>query len=139
MYRSHEVELNGEVNVALDPGRDDYYGHNRQFTDIADSRFLDSNPVSGTPTMRVGSVAALKKGRRGRLTVRARVSNVPTGRVTVQCTAKQGKRRLRVVTAGYSGGTAVCTFAGVRRGLVSGKITVRAGQAVASRTFQVRR
>jgi hypothetical protein len=135
----HQPDENGQVTAQLDPGRDDYYGHTmRDETDVADSRYLDSNPISGTPKMRLGSVVAVKKVARGRLFVRARVSNPGTGRVTVQCSAKQGKRRLRVAAARYAGGTATCTFAGVRRGLVSGKVTVRSGQAVASRTFRVR-
>ena len=138
MHRSFDVPLNGEVILALDPGRDDYYGHDRQFTDVADSRYLDSNPISGTPQMRVGSVVARKKVAGGRLYVRARVSNPGAGPVTVRCSAKQGKRRLRVAASRYVSGTAMCTFAGVRRGLVSGKITVRSGQAIASRTFTVR-
>ena len=134
-----QPDESGQVTVQLDPGRDDYYGHSmRSETDVADSPFLDSNPISGTPKLRLGSVVAVKKVARGRLSVRARVSNPGTGRVTVQCSAKQGKRRLRVAAARYSGGTAMCTFAGVRRGPVSGKITVRSGSAVASRTFRVR-
>jgi hypothetical protein len=133
-----QPDESGQVTVQLDPGRDDYYGHSMRLeTDVADSRYLDSNPISGTPTMRVGSVARVKAPR-GRLMVRARLSNVPAGRVTVQCSAKQGKRRLRVVARRYSASAAQCIFAGARRGLVSGKITVRSGQAVASRAFRVR-
>jgi hypothetical protein len=138
MYPSPEVGLDGEITAALDPGRDDYYGHSRSETDVADSPYLDSNPPSGTqpPKMRVGAVSRIKA--RGRLTVQARVSNAPTGRVSVQCIAKQGKRRLRVLAARYSAGTARCSFGRVRRGLVSGKIVVRSGQMVASRTFRLR-
>jgi hypothetical protein len=139
MYPSFQVDQNGQVTSALDPGRDDYYGHSRATdTDVADSPYLDSNPISGTPKLRLGSVVAMKKVAGGRLSVRARVSNPGTGRVRVQCTAKQGKRRLRVAASRYLDGTAMCTFAGVRRGPVSGKITVRSGSAVASRTFRVR-
>lgn len=133
-----QPDESGQVTVQLDPGRDDYYGHSMRLeTDVADSRYLDSNPISVAPKMRVGSVSRVKAPR-GRLTVRARLSNVPAGRVTVQCSAKQGNRRLRVLARRYSASTALCTFGGVRRGPVSGKITVRSGQAVASRTFRVR-
>ena len=139
MYPSLRLDESGENTSALDPGRDDYYGHNmRSEVDVADSPYLDTNPISGTPKLSLGSVVARKKVARGRLFVRARVSNPGTGRVTVQCSAKQGKRRLRVAFAQYSRGSASCGFAGVRRGLVSGKITVRSGSAVASRTFRVR-
>ena len=137
----HEIDESGQVTALLDPGRDDYYGHSRRSdTDVADSHYLDSNPISSPPKMRVGSVVAQKRERvyRGRLTVGAPVSNPGTGRVTVQCSAKQGKRRLRVVASQYSRGSVRCSFAGVRRGPVSGKITVRSGQVVASRTFRVR-
>ena len=48
MYPSFSIDLNGEVTAALDPGRDDYYGHSRSETDVADSPYLDSNPPSGT-------------------------------------------------------------------------------------------
>ncbi len=139
MQPSFTVDSNGEVAEALDPGRDDYYGHNRSETDVADSPYLDSNPPSGTqpPKMRIGSVRRMTAPR-GRVTVRARVSNAPAGRATVQCSAKQVKRRLRVVARRYSAGSALCAFAAARRGPVSGKITVRSGSAVASRTFRVR-
>jgi hypothetical protein len=138
-YRAKQPDESGQVTVQLDPGRDDYWGHSmRDETDVADSRYLDSNPISGTPKLRLGTIVPVRKVAGGRLHVRARVSNPGTGRVTVRCSAKQGKRRLRVAAARYAGGTALCTFAGVRRGLVSGKITVRSGQAVASRTFRVR-
>jgi hypothetical protein len=138
MQPSFTVDSNGEVAEALDPGRDDYYGHSRSETDVADSPFLDSNPPSGTqpPKLRIGSVSRLKA--RGRLIVRARVSNAGDGRVSVQCSARQGKRRLRVLVARYSAGTAQCSFGRARRGLVSGKIVVRSGQMVASRTFRLR-
>ncbi len=130
---------NGQVTEQLDPGRDQYWGHDlgANCADVAESHYLDSNPPSGAPKMRLGSVARIR-ALRGRLTVRARVSNAPAGRVTVQCSAKQGKRRLRVVARRYSAGSALCTFAGARRGPVSGKITVRSGSAVASRTFRIR-
>ena len=136
----HQIDdESGQVTAALDPGRDDYYGHSRRSdTDVADSHYLDTNPISVAPKLRLGSVVATKKVARGRLFVRARVSNPGTGRVTVQCSAKQGKRRLRVAFAQYSRGTASCGFAGVRRGIVSGKVTVRSGSAAASRTFRVR-
>jgi hypothetical protein len=142
MYPSFSIDLNGEVTAALDPGRDDYYGHNRSETDVADSPYLDSNPPSGTqppkpPKLRVGAVSRIK-GPRGRLTVRARVSNAGDGRVSVKCSARQGKRRLRMLAARYSAGTARCSFAGARRGTVGGKIVVRSGQMVASRTFRLR-
>lgn len=137
-YRALPVDGNGQVAVALDPGRDDYFGHGKSFhTDVADSRYLDSNPISGTPKMRVGSVTRIKAPR-GRLTLGARVSNPGPGRVTVRCSAKQGKRHLRVAAARYSSGSALCSFAGVRRGPVGGTITVRSGKLVASRTFRVR-
>jgi hypothetical protein len=45
-----------------------------------------------------------------------------TGRVTVGSSAKQGKRRLRVAVARYSGGEATCSFAGVRRGLAGVRV-----------------
>ena len=139
MYPSFTIDLNGEVTAALDPGRDDYYGHNRSEIDVADSPYLDSNPPSGTqpPKLRVGAVSR-SKGPRGRLTVRARVTNAGDGRISVQCSARQGKRRLRVLAARYSAPTALCRFAGARRGLVSGKIVVRSGQMVASRSFRLR-
>jgi hypothetical protein len=76
---------------------------------------------------------------RGRLVVRGAVNGVGTGRVSVTCSAKLGKRALRVLFARYSGRVAGCGFAvGSRRGLVSGKVTVRSGSAVASRTFRLR-
>ena len=106
-YCGHQVDdESGQVTAALDPGRDDYYGHSRRFdTDVADSHYLDTNPISVAPKLRLGSVVATKKVAGGRLFVRARVSNPGTGRVTVQCSAKQGKRRLRVAFAQYSGGS----------------------------------
>ena len=129
---------NGQVTEQLDPGRDQYWGHEIEYcNDVSESPYLDSNPPSGTPKMRVGSVARIKAPR-GRLTVRARVANAGAGRVSVKCSARQGKRRLRVVAARYAAPTARCSFAGARRGLVSGKIVVQAGSAVASRTFRVR-
>lgn len=137
-YRVKYPDENGHVTAQLDPGRDQYWGHNIAYcTDVAESHYLDSNPPSGAPKMRVGSVARIKAPR-GRVTVRARVSNVSAGRVSVQCSARQGKRRLRVLAARYSARTALCSFAGARRGLVNGKIVVRSGQAVASRTFRLR-
>jgi hypothetical protein len=139
MYPSFTTDSNGEVPSALDPGRDDYYGHNRSETDVADSPYLDLNPPSGTqpPKLRVGAVSRIK-GPRGRLTVRALVSNAGTGRVSVKCTARQGNRRLRVLSARYSAPVALCRFVRARRGLVSGKIVVRSGQMVASRSFRLR-
>jgi hypothetical protein len=133
-----QPDENGHVTAQLDPGRDDYYGHSMRLeTDVADSRYLDTNPISGTPKLRIASAKLLRLPGR-RLMVYARLGNVSAGRVTVRCSAKQGKRRLRVVSARYSGGDAVCFFARARRGLVSGKITVRSGQAVASRSFRFR-
>ena len=65
----------------------DYFGHGKSVhTDVADSRYLDSHPISGTPKMRVGSVTRIKAPR-GRLNLGARVSNPGTGRVTVRCSA----------------------------------------------------
>ena len=65
MGRFLRVDINGEVTAALDLGRDDYYGHSRSETDVADSPFLDSNPPSGTqpPKMRIGSVRRMKAPR----------------------------------------------------------------------------
>ena len=50
------------MTAQLDPGRDDYYGHSRRDdTDVADSHYLDSNPISVAPKMRLGSVVAQKR------------------------------------------------------------------------------
>ena len=133
-----QPDESGQMRVQLDPGRDDYYGHSMRLeTDVADSRYLDTNPISVAPKLRVGSAKLLRLPGR-RLMVYARLSNVPAGRVTVRCRAKQGKRRLRVVSARYLTGDAMCLFGRARRGLVTGKITVRSGRAAASRTFRFR-
>jgi hypothetical protein len=139
MYRTFNVDLNGEVTLALDPGRDDYYGHGKQFADVAQSRYLDSNPPPppSAQKLSMGSVRRIKAPR-GRLTVSARVKNAGAGGVSVRCSAKQGKRRLRVLAAQYASGSAVCRFKGVRRGVVSGKITASSSAGVASRAFRLR-
>ena len=139
MQPSFTVDSNGEVAEALDPGRDDYYGHNRSETDIADSPYLDSNPPSGTqpPKLRVGSVVRIRAPR-GRLTVRARVSNAGDGRVSVKCSARQGKRRLRVLAARYSDSHCAVQLRRCSSRAVSGKIVVHSGQMVAGRTFRLR-
>jgi hypothetical protein len=67
------------------------------------------------------------------------LNGVETGRVSVKCSAKLGKRSLRVLFARYAGRVARCGFAvGARRGFVTGKITARSGTAVATRSFQLR-
>ena len=88
-YRALRVDGNGQAAVALDPP---YHGHGKSVhTDVVDSRYLDSHPISGTPKMRVGSVTRIKAPR-GRLNLGARVSNPGSGRVTVRCSAKQRSR-----------------------------------------------
>jgi hypothetical protein len=79
------------------------------------------------------------KAPRGQLVVRGIMNRVETGRVSVKCSAKLGKRSLRVLFARYAGRVARCGFAvGARRGFVTGKITARSGTAVATRSFRLR-
>jgi hypothetical protein len=141
-YRGVQPDESGQVTAQLDPGRDDYWGHKIPgCTDVADSHFLDSNPPSGggvAARLSLSPVTKLKAPR-GRLVVRGAVNGVGTGRVSVTCSAKLGKRALRVLFARYAGREASCGFAvGSRRWFVNGKMTVRSGSAVASRTFRLR-
>jgi hypothetical protein len=139
-YRAMPPDENVQVTVQLDPGRDDYWGHKiARCADVSDSHYLDSNPPSSTPQGSAEPGTGLTAQGAPRLVVRGIVKGVETDRDSVKCSAKLGKRSLRVLFARYAGRVASCGLAvGARRGFVTGKITARSGTAAATRSFQLR-